>query len=364
VERVALEKQGEGVEVTDNRSCQRGRGRFGGTLVLGEANVARALSGQEESVVEIVRRAYEIHQHGDTVVPQSVFLRLPGRDGERIIALPAYLGGGFQLAGVKWIASFPRNRTLGLERASAMVILNSPRTGRPLAVLGGATISATRTAASAAVAAALLWDGDLPQRMGVIGCGRISWEILRFLRRSWPQARHLFLYDIAPTQVSRLMDRCQQAPGGYHVTACGTLREVLASGVDVMIIATTALRPYIADLGGAPPRLLLHVSLRDLMPELLAGCCNVVDDVDHVCREHTSIHLAAQQLGHRRFVHATLGQLIRRDRAVKVGGMPVVFSPFGLGILDVAVGGFVYERAQTLGLGLVVDADQDAALPG
>jgi ornithine cyclodeaminase len=333
-----------------------------GIVILGEAEVARALAGQEDAVVEIVRQAYEIHQEGDTVLPESVFLRLPGDDGARIIALPAYIGGGFQLAGLKWIASFPNNRALGLERASGTIILNSTRTGRALAVLGGATISAERTAASAALAATLLWEGDPPRRIGVIGCGRISWEILSFLARCWPVVSRLFVYDTAVDQMTNLLDRCAHARGDLRVHACDTLAGVLAAGVDVLIVATTALRPHIFDLGRLPPRLVLHISLRDLAPALIARCRNVVDDVNHVCRERTSIHLAAEQCGHRRFVDATLGELITRERAVSIADTPVVFSPFGLGILDVAVSRFVYERAQELALGIVVDADRISAV--
>ena len=326
--------------------------------MLGEADVERVLLGQDEAVADIVKRAYELHQAGETVLPEAVFLRLPGDDGERIVALPAYVGGELRVAGVKWIASFPKNRTLGLERASATVILNSTRTGEPLAVLGGATISARRTAASATLAAALLWDGGPPETVGVVGCGRISQEILRLLVRLWPSGSRVFAYDSVPTQLEKFMERCEQTSGEVQISPCSGVTQVLAAGVDVMVIATTATSAHIDCLGSVPPRLLLHISLRDLAPEVIMRCRNVVDDPDHVCRQHTSVHLAAQRLGHRAFIEATLGQLLRRDAIVRVGDVPVVFSPFGLGVLDVAVGSFVYERANALGMGTVVEGDQ------
>ncbi|MGO9273764.1 MAG: hypothetical protein ACLQOO_26585 [Terriglobia bacterium] len=49
--------------------------------------------------------------------------------------------------GMKWIASFPANRQLGMPRASALIILNCPQTGVPLAVMEGGLISAMRTGA-------------------------------------------------------------------------------------------------------------------------------------------------------------------------------------------------------------------------
>ena len=67
-----------------------------------------------------VREAYLAHREGRTVVPNSSFLHLGKGTRDRIIALPAYLGTSDNVAGVKWVASFPGNVARGLDRASAL----------------------------------------------------------------------------------------------------------------------------------------------------------------------------------------------------------------------------------------------------
>jgi N-[(2S)-2-amino-2-carboxyethyl]-L-glutamate dehydrogenase len=316
-------------------------------LILDRTAVAQLLHGRERDVLEAVQGAYLAHARGQDALPESVFLGVPDGSRNRIIALPAYLSDSSPVAGLKWISSFPGNVTAGLERASALVILNSTETGRPMALLEGALLSAQRTAASAALAAGTLATRE-PVSAGMIGCGFINFEVVRFLKLVFRSLREVVLNDALPDRVEMFRLRCQDEFPDLRVRAAGS-REELLRDAELVSLATTAAVPYIDDLTMfARGAVILHISLRDLTPNAILQGENLADDVDHVCRAQTSIHLAALRTGSRSFVRGTIGDiLLGRLTPRQNADSKIIFNPFGLGILDIAVARLLYELAVT-----------------
>ncbi|WP_329210474.1 2,3-diaminopropionate biosynthesis protein SbnB [Streptomyces sp. NBC_01708] len=318
--------------------------------ILGREDVAAALDGLDPAVLDAVRTAYVLHGQGRSEVPFSGFLRPPGDDGSRIISLPAYLGGPEPVMGLKWISSFPANVERGLQRASSVQILNDLRTGYPTAVLEASQISASRTAASAALASRTL-HGDRPvHTAGLIGCGTINRRVLDFLVLVHPELRTVTVQDAVPGRAATFA--AQMAALRPEITfVAGDVDDALRAGT--VSVATTD-STYWLDLAAHPDRpadqMILHLSLRDLSTDSVLNAYNVVDDIEHVMRERTSLHRAEQEVGHRRFVDEEIATVLGRTEA-PVTGRTVVFSPFGLGILDLAVARTILAAATRHGIG-------------
>ncbi len=299
--------------------------------------------------VRIVKEAYLSHGDGRTVNPDSYFLRFPDNPGARIIALPAFLGRESNVAGIKWIGSFPENITQGFPRASAVLVLNDATTGYPFAILEASVISAARTAASAALGAEWLNHGSKRTRtLGIVGTGLIARYVYRFLIDTGWDIEHIRLFDATPGQADAFRASAVRADAHVSTAAAPDLPSLLRES-SMVVLTTTAGTPHILDPGLlAHKPVVLHLSLRDLSPAILLGAYNIVDDVEHVMKANTSPHLVEQQVGHRRFVTGTLADLMT-GRAAVGRDKPAIFSPFGLGVLDLAVGKWVYDEAVAAG---------------
>ncbi|MET7920271.1 2,3-diaminopropionate biosynthesis protein SbnB [Streptomyces avermitilis] len=323
--------------------------------VIPGAQVQRALHGREKHIVELVEATYRVHGTGDSVNPPSYFLRFPDRPASRIIALPASIGGEVRVDGLKWISSFPENVTAGLPRASAVLILNDRDTGYPFACLESSIISATRTAASAASAADRLSRGrPRPTRVGFFGVGLIARYIHTFLVGTGWSFDEIGVHDLSADSAAGFRCYLEQSGTPGRITVHDSAEELIR-GSDLVVFATVAGQPHVGDLSWfAHNPLVLHVSLRDLAPEILLASTNIVDDIEHCLKADTSPHLAERLTGSRDFLHGTLDDVLA-GRVTVPADRPVVFSPFGLGVLDLAVGKYVYDEVLRRGELHVVD---------
>lgn len=91
-------------------------------------------------------------------------------DDRRFMAMPAYLGGRYQMAGMKWYGSNVENKKKGLPRSILMMMLNDKDTGAPLALMSANLVSAYRTGGIPGVGAKYLARKD-SKVVSIIGPG-------------------------------------------------------------------------------------------------------------------------------------------------------------------------------------------------
>jgi len=188
--------------------------------------------------------------------------------------------------------------------------------------------------------------------LGVIGTGIIARTTIEWLMiRGW-KFREVHLFDLDPSQSERFAQWLHEAHG-LRATITDSLESTLR-GSSLIVFTTTAPEPYVADEGlfGHAPTV-LHLSLRDICENVILASQNVVDDVEHCLKANTSLHLAEQRTGNRDFVHGTLVDVLDGKLTLD-GDVARIFSPFGLGVLDIALANLVYEAAVASGTAIAV----------
>src|SRR5215510_8969954 len=232
--------------------------------IINSKTVGDLVRAHRAECIDVVRDAYLAHAGGHSVNPDSYFLRFPDKPDCRIIALPAFLGNGFGVAGLKWIASYPGNVRRGFPRASAVLVLNDYETGYPFAILESSIISAARTAASAVLAAD--WLGGRTRRirsLGIVGTGFIARYVYDFLVGTGWTIEEVRLYDRSPLESEKFRKTVCRPERHRLVTVDPDVEQVVRNS-DLILFATVASTPYVADpaLFDHNP-VVLHVSLRD-----------------------------------------------------------------------------------------------------
>ena len=155
-------------------------------LYLSEQDMIRAGVTDMPACITSMEEMFKLLYHGDyrmagpnndshgamvTFPENSPFPTMPKPTADRrMMAMPAYLGGNFQTAGVKWYGSNIANREKGLPRSILMFTLNDADTGAPLAHMSANLLSAYRTGAIPGVGAKYLARPD-SRVIGLLGPG-------------------------------------------------------------------------------------------------------------------------------------------------------------------------------------------------
>lgn len=326
---------------------------------------------KQVDVVQVVEEAFRAHARGRTVLPEEAYLGWTTEAGHaaRCLAMPGAIEvDGARAVGLKTINASLGNTAAGLSRSQGFTLLLDPESARPSVLMEAAYVSAMRTAAATAVAALRLGAAP-PAALGLIGCGVLGEAHVRLLADPRAGSTSVVLFDLVPGRAEALARALRADLPGLRIRVAGSARECVGAA-SLLVTATTVTEGYIPAEWLADGAMVAHVSLDDLCPDaVLAADLVVVDDWGLVSQDPRRLlgrmYRSGQLLGpdgcrhpdaverpDARRVDAGLGEICLDDRARPVEkGVKIVFNPFGMAVLDVAVAEHVRRAAQSLGLG-------------
>ncbi len=292
--------------------------------------------------IEVIEQAVKCLASKDYTQPIKPYLRYRNLKN-RIIAMPAFLGGEFNISGIKWISSFPDNIKKGIPRAHCVVILNNADTGEPVAILNTASISAIRTASVSGYVLREYLKNRSPDNLtiGIVGFGPIGQYHLRMCSSLVnDKDAKILLFDLNDVNETRIPENCKD-----KVVVVDSWEKAYEES-DIFITCTVSPETYI-DKKPKAGSLHLNVSLRDYKVSAYDWFKDavIVDDWDEVCRENTDVERFHLEKGLQKEQVGTICNLLDPEWINLYGAeQAIMFSPMGMAIFDIAMAQYYADR--------------------
>jgi len=319
-------------------------------------------AGDMKTVINDVERAYVLTEAGDVMVPGKCVMRWGNTPEDenvfgRINAMPGYIGGEYDMAGIKWIGSGPMNYKKGLPRASVTIVLNDPDTKLPVCIADGTEVSAKRTGASGGIAMKLLSkeDASVMTICGAGAQGRTQLEAALIVR---PTIKKVYVYDIRLESSERFAEEARAKYPGLEVIPVEN-PEVAVRESDITVTVTLANDPIVHSEWLKKGTLLMNMADYEVSYNCVRKADKIVVDNWETIKHRlvsTVALMAHEGLIKDEDIHAQLGQILNGTKTGRENDEEIIyFNAVGTGILDLAVATRCYRKAIAEGKGVTVN---------
>ena len=293
-------------------------------------------------------------------------------DDRRFMAMPAYLGGRYQMAGMKWYGSNVDNKKKGLPRSILMMMLNDKDTGAPLALMSANLVSAYRTGGIPGVGAKYLAKKDA-KVVSIIGPGVMGKTSLAAFVSVCPQVDTVKIKGRSQRSMDAFVKFVkEELPQIKHIEICDTVEEAVRDS-DIISFTTTvrddvASFPYISGDWIKKGALISMPSAARFDDEFLAGYKLVVDnsklyeawEEEYPYPTYPQVQIIGTKftdLKHDGKIKAEdiidITDIIEKRRPGRESDDEIiVYSVGGMPVEDIAWGGTVYRNAVKMGIGI------------
>jgi ornithine cyclodeaminase/alanine dehydrogenase-like protein (mu-crystallin family) len=326
-------------------------------IILRAEDIRQALPMGE--AVETMKKAYAAVSRGEAIVPLRISLPISPYEGVSLF-MPAYVGNKTDDAlALKAVSVFPKNADLGLPIIHAAVLVLEAATGRVIALLEGASLTAIRTGAASGAATDLLSRGDA-ENVVVFGAGiqgRTQLQAVcevRSIKKGW-------VYDPATEKAHAFIkELAGEGPIPSDLQVASDPGEV-AGLADIICTATTSKDPvYPADavkpgthINGVGSYTLEMV---ENPPELFGKAGVFVDSVGAVMAEAGEIVEAINRKIIRTEDLVELGNVVRGVSTGRRSSEQITFfKSVGIAVQDALAAQLAVQRAIEMELGQKVD---------
>ncbi|MFW6089168.1 MAG: ornithine cyclodeaminase family protein [Gemmatimonadota bacterium] len=333
--------------------------------ILSREDVRAALPMAD--AIECMKQAFAALARGDATLPTRTQLAAPDGAGVTLV-MPARVDGASRSLAVKIVSVFDQNPAAGHARVQAAVIVLEPATGRPLALVEGAALTAIRTAAASGAATDLLAPPGSTV-LAVLGAGVQARSHIEAMCAVRPIST-IRIYAPTPANVDALIDEMRVEGGIGAALARAESAAGAVRGADIICATTTSATPVFDD---ADAKSGAHINAvgsympgaREVSGATVARSWLAVDERDAAWTEAGDLILARDEgLIDADHVRAELGELLLDpDLRPADPEQPTLFKSVGIAVQDAFSAATVVEEATRCGLGTVVNLQGEADSP-
>ena len=316
---------------------------------LSDKNV-KAISLDWKQNVAVIEDAVQCIKSKETAQPIKPYLRY-GNPNNRIIAMPAYIGGDIKKAGIKWIASFPENIEKGMARAHSVIVVNEAETGRPISIINSGSISAIRTASVSGFMIEKFLKLNRKEKnftVGIIGFGPIGrYHLDMCTELLKDKLDKVLLYDLKGVASNEIPENIKD-----KVVVVNSWEEAYLTA-DIFITCTVSKYRYI-DKQPKNGSLHLNVSLRDYKTDVFDWFkkAMIVDDWEEVCRENTDIEAFHLNNGLQEDEVKSIQDVLDNQLSTLPKDQPIMFNPMGMAVFDMAIANHYFHLSEKTNTGV------------
>jgi len=314
-------------------------------LYLGEKDILKAVTYAD--VMDSIEKAFHVYEKGDYVMPPRIHV---DNKENTILYMPCFTSS---IIGTKMLTLFPGNSKINKPVIEGLVVLNDVSTGRPLALLNGAKITAVRTGAVGGLGVRHLTHSTV-KSIGLIGAGMQGFHQMLFACEA-RDIKNIFVFDTFIDKLPQFISRLEKTLPGVQIKAVKTVEELVGLS-EIIVTTTTSSTPVLPNdekllkdkhfigIGSYAPH------MREYPEAIFRLLDKVYIDTDHGIEESGDLIIPLQNNWITRDRIETFGHYLSHNESKEVSGT-TLFKSVGMALLDIVISELVYDKAMEKGIG-------------
>lgn len=320
-------------------------------LYLGQRDIENLVSFDE--LMDSIELAFKTYQKKNFKMPDRIHVH---RGEDTVLYMPCFTDSIF---GTKILTVFPKNTEKKIPAIQGVMLLNDVETGKPIAMIDGASLTAYRTGAVGGVGVRHT-TGAKCQSVGLVGAGVQGFYQLLFTAKA-RNINTIYIFDIFKEKLEAFKEKLSEKLPNIEINIVNDIKELVEKS-EIIITTTTSNKPvlpnneslfkgkHIIAIGSYKP------DMRELPEGLFRSLESVYIDTNFAKEESGDIITPIKNDWIKEEQIKTFSELlINKKNELNMDGSTTLFKSVGMALFDLVVSEVIYIKAISNGVGQIIN---------